>query len=265
MNSIYSWFQGNLDVVFFVYGLSFLVMGLVILVQSKDQSTFGLGGIIWLFAAYALMHAPADFLDMWGVIRGKNHAIYVIGQLLTLGSYCLLFEFGRRLLGLVKKTFPPWVLIIILGAVAVASILSADFWTTANITIGYFIRFPAGIAAGLGLILYYRFEEGKLRPLNVKKYFFAAAFTILAWAFFCGIVRAKGAFPPAHWLNADSFLSAVKIPVYVFRAACALIVGWLMFGILRIFRTETVRKLREEVELQKLAAEAEYKTSCLCL
>lgn len=236
-------FIRNLDLVFFVYGSVFMTIGAVVWLQPKERSRFKLAGILWLFVAYALIHAPADFIDMWNVIKGKNQFLFATAQVLTYISYVFLFEFGRRLIGFPRK-ITTLILSAAIGAIFLASILSRDFWTTSNILVGYFIRFPAGVMSGLGFLFYALRENALLKELKIRRYFFFASLSLLAWSFFCGLVRAKAGFFPANWLNTESFLSSVKIPVYVPRTICALVFTWAIYGILKIFNWEEEEERR---------------------
>lgn len=246
-------FIKNLDIVFLIYGLAFVVTGVAIWVLPKKESEFRLADVLWLFVAYALIHAPADFFSMHSIM--KEETGHIPGQILTSISYLFLFEFGRRLVGFTKKILLWWFLPIIAIGVVISSILSYDFWTSLNILVGYFIRFPAGLMAGVGFFLYYKTQKEKLKPLKVKKYFYAVSASLLAWSFFCGIVRAKGAFFPANWINTDSFLLTARVPVQIFRTICAVITAWGICGTFRIFNEEGIKKLQTEVVERKRAEE----------
>lgn len=245
MNTIYQWFQVNLDVIFFVYGLTFIILGLAILLQPKKESKFKLANILWLLVLYCLIHSPSDFINMWLIVKGTNETIYLFGQILTYLSYIFLFEFGRRLLGLANKKVNWWILPIIYFIIFPISLLSNDFWVTIDILIGYFVRFPAGIMAGVGFIFFYYSKKEKLIIPKEKKYFYSVGVSLLAWSFFCGIIRLEGNFFPANILNIESFFSTVNIPVYVFRSICALIITWSLISILKIFNWEAKEKLKE--------------------
>lgn len=245
-----NFFIKNLDLVLFVYGSAFMTIGAVIWLQSKERSRFKLAGILWLFVAYALIHAPADFIDMWNVIKGKNHLLFVTSQILTYVSYVFLFEFGRRLIGFPRK-ITTLILLVAISGIFSASILSKDFWSTANALVGYLIRFPAGVMSGLGFLFYALRENTLLKELKIRKYFFFASLSLLAWSFFCGLVRARADFFPANWLNTESFLSLMNIPVYVPRTACALVFTWGIYGILKIFNWEEDEERRTGIAERK--------------
>ena len=244
MDLIHQWFQSNLDIVFLVYGLSFVIMGVAIWVHPRKDSEFQLAGILWLFVGYAFVHAPGDFLDMWAVGRGSSEILYRFGQILTYISYPFLFEFGRRLVGFTGRAVAWWILPIIIAGIVIAAVFSGDPWTTAHVLFGYFIRFPGGLMSGLGFLWYYSSHKKTLESARVKRYFYGAGISLLAWAFFCGLVRERADFFPASWLNTESFSQTVRVPVYLFRGMCALALAWTVPGILGIFGWETLSKVK---------------------
>ncbi|MBI5360184.1 MAG: PAS domain S-box protein [Planctomycetes bacterium] len=259
MESVRLWFEMNLNLVFFVYGLSFLVMGTAILIQPKKGSQFKFAGILWLLVAYALLHMLSDSYSVLTFGDAKREAAAHTTHIVTYAAYLCFFEFGRRLVGLSRKTFFAWILPVISIGVVTASVLSGSFWTHLDVMVGYFVRFPAGIMAGLGIIWYYYSEKEKLEPLGVRKFFISAGIAFLLWAFFCGIIREKADFFPANLLNMESFAKTVYIPVYVFRAVCAVVVTISILKILSVFEWESLRQLQEEMEKEYRARE-KYKT-----
>ena len=250
---MYHWFQNNLDVIFFIYGLTILIMGLIILIQPKKDSQFKLANIFWLLVAYALIHSPSDFISMWDITKGRYELLYEFGSILTYISYLFLFEFGRRLFGLSSIRIPWWILPLLVLITLLICLFSQDFWVTLNILFGYFIRFPAGVMAGLGFRSYYYINQEKLESFQVKKYFIWTGIALLAWALFCGLVRARGDFFPANLLNTESFFSVVHIPIYVFRSVNALIVAAGITGILKIFNIEGRKKIEESLKRERQA------------
>ncbi|MDQ7780680.1 MAG: PAS domain S-box protein, partial [Planctomycetota bacterium] len=213
--------------------------------HPKKGSAFTLANVLWLFVAYAAIHAVADFLAVWAAFNKAHGPLREIEHFITYISYLFLFEFGRRLTRLSGKAIAWWTLPLAAAGVVAASLFSADPLTTANVLVGYMIRFPAGLMAGFGLLWYWRSIREKTVLPKLGVYFTAGAVSLLAWAFFCGFVRAKGSFFPANWLNIQSFGETMKIPVYFFRAACALVSAWAFVGILKIFSWETIAKLQQ--------------------
>ena len=264
LDLIHQWSQSNLDIVFFIYGLAFVTMGIAIWVQPQKKSEFKLANILWLLAGFGLIHGTNEFLDMWGIIKGRSPVLDLVRGFTLLISYLFLFEFSRRLFRIceqkylekITKLFGWWLTLIIGLCVFIFGFMSADFWKIGAIWARYLLGFPGGLLISFGFVLYYKYEEKELKALKVKKYFFCASLFFLVYGILGGLIVPKAGFFPANWLNTDSFLSLVRIPVQVFRAVCAIIIAWATYGILRVFNRETLEKLRREItERQWVEAE----------
>jgi PAS domain S-box-containing protein len=255
---IQSWFISNLDIVFFVYGLAFIIMGIAITVQPKKNSDFKLADILWLLACFAIIHGISEFLDMWAIIKGKNPSLATARWIILSISFLYLFEFSRQLFRLTaqksywRKAFSKltgaWLVSCIIIIILSYFIFSVDL---RNILVRYLLCFPGGLLIALSLKLYYQEMNKVLKPLKVKKYFFWVGFAFFAYAFLSGLVVPKGTLFPSNWLNADSFLLLVHIPVQVFRACCALISAAGVCGILVIFNWEKTRRIEESLAINQ--------------
>ncbi|TRZ48775.1 hypothetical protein D4Q80_03265 [bacterium] len=263
LDLIYQWSQRNLDIVFFIYGLAFVAMGIAIWVQPKKESEFKLANILWLLAGFGLIHGTNEFLDMWAIIKGRSPVLNTVRSFILIISYLFLFEFGRQLFRIceqknlekITKLFGWWLTLIIGLGVFIFGFISTDFWKIGTIWARYLLGFPGGLLISFGFVLYYKYEEKKLQPLKIKKYFFLASLSFLVYGILGGLVVPRGDFFPSNWVNADSFLLVVYIPVQVFRAICAIIIAWAVCGMLRIFNWETVEKLQREITERKRAQE----------
>ena len=56
--------------VWFIYGLAFFVLGLVILIYPKKGSKFDLARHIWLVGVFGIVHGVNEWLDMFMAIGG---------------------------------------------------------------------------------------------------------------------------------------------------------------------------------------------------
>jgi PAS domain S-box-containing protein len=263
MDFIHQMFYENLDVVFFIYGLAFVTMGLTVLVQPKKGSEFTIANILWLLGAFGLTHGINELLDMWTIIKGRHPGLDLVRWFILIISYIALFEFGRELfrLGISKsiaqwhrrlsKLLGWWLFPVIGAFILFAGFSSPDFWKTGSIWTRYLLGLPGGLLIGLGFFSYYHSEREVLKPLKVRTYFVSAGIAFLIYGILGGTVVPKGDFFPASWLNTESFLSTVKIPVQVFRAMCALTAAWAVSGMLKIFNWEIRSKLQEAQNILK--------------
>src|SRR3989339_306045 len=246
----YQWVQDNLDVVFFFYGLSFIIMGIAILLQPKKGSGLKISGIFWLLAMFGLLHGMNELLDMWTIIRGRHYILDSIRWFTLVSSFIFLFEFGRRLFvcnsaGKIKNLVKPYFTFIIVLLIVVLSFVSSDFWTTGSTLARYLLAFPGGLMIGFGFFRYCKCEKELLKPSKIKKYFIAAGLAFFLYGIFGGLVVNKGSILLSGVINNDSFLSVVKIPVQVFRALCAGLSTWGIIGMLSMFSWEKTRQIHD--------------------
>jgi signal transduction histidine kinase len=244
-------FIENLDIVFFIYGLSFVVMGMAILLQPRRGSFFRLADIIWLLAAFGLIHGLNEWLDMFALIKGAHSDLFNTMRLTILTiSFGFLFEFGRRLICLsYKKFLNKWVTLFFCSLVLVLICLlkyDRSIWPR------YFLGLPGGLFAAFGFIFYYNTNKSILKPIVHFRYFVTVSVAMGIYGIITGIVTPPANFFPASVINNSSFLNLFGIPVQVFRAICAVLSAWSIWNILRIFNWEIRQKLENNLEKLQL-------------
>jgi len=255
---IFLWLRNDIDVVFFVYGLGFAVMGLAIWLQPKKGSSFRLADCLWLLSGFGLIHGINEWLDMWIIIKGDNLGLQVFRSFALVISFLFFFEFGRQIFRLDSPNpscirakisrYLPWWLTWLLGIlVLVLGFVSAAPWENVNIWARYLLCIPSGLLAALGLFSYYICQKDVLRPLKVRKYFLISSLALLIYGILSGLVVPRGTPLLSHWINIDSFFAAAHIPVQVFRALCAVAGAWGITGILSIFKWESMERLQIRV------------------
>ena len=241
-------FIQNLDIIFLVYGLAFLGMGIAIFIQPRRGSIFELANIIWILGAFGLIHGLHEWLEMITMIKGYHSKAWglVLAVVLT-SSFTFLFEFGRRLIILSLGKFLSKWSTILLSCIALVSIVILKGGQ--NIWPRYLLGFPGGALVAFAFILYYRNNETSLEPFGVERYFLAAAASTATYSISAGLIVPKALFFPARIINHDSFLSLFGIPVQVFRSLCAIFLTWSVWHILKIFNQEFKARLENSERL----------------
>ncbi|TAM42411.1 GAF domain-containing protein, partial [bacterium] len=248
LDMIFLWLQKDMDVVFFVYGLAFVIMGLAILLQPKKGSSFRLADCLWLLSGFGLVHGISEWLDMWIAIKGENLLLQAFSSLALVISFLFFFEFGRQIFRLnnlspsfirekISRCLPWWLTWLLGILIIIFGFLSADSWKNVNIWARYILCFPAGLFAGSGLLLYYIAQKDVLEPLKIKKFFLISSLALFFYGILSGLV-----------VNIGSFFLATHIPVQVLRALCAVAIAWGITGMLRIFKWESIERLQIKVE-----------------
>lgn len=248
-------FLGNFDVVFFVYGLFFVLMGFCVFIQNRGKSNFKLANIIWLLGIFGLTHGLNEWLDMFAIIRSDTTQLFdQIRFSMLLVSYIFLFEFGRRFVLISvddirwKKFLGNWLFVFLCLIVALGLLFSK---AEQSIWPRYCFGFPGGMLSAYGFFLYYQKNKSVFKTLNLRKYFISAACALTFYALLGGIFTPGANFFPASVLNYDNFLNLMGIPVQVFRALCALVLAWAMWHILGIFNWEQKQSLINEIKRRK--------------
>jgi signal transduction histidine kinase len=253
---IYQFFKDHLDIVFFIYGFAFVVMGLVILLNARQKSEFKIATIFWILAIFGLSHGTNELLDMWTIIKGRNDTLDLVRWFILIFSYVFLFEFGRKLFRIsgadtsfirqeLAAFLQPWLLPLIGVMILVFGFISEDFWKVGGIWTRYLLGLPGGLLIGFGFRSYFTSEKTLLGPLKVKKYFIIGGYSFLVYGLLGGLVVPKAGFFPASVINTESFFMTLKVPVQAIRAICAITAAWAIAGMMNIFNWEIKSRLQK--------------------
>jgi signal transduction histidine kinase/CheY-like chemotaxis protein len=248
-----------MDIIFLIYGLAFLALGLAILVQPHEESHFRLAGFIWMLAAFGFIHGILEWMDMWTVIHGASPFVTATKPFVLLVSYIFLLEFGRRIVreSLPAKMLPTvaeWLLdarihAFLLGVILVGAALSDNFLATLVIWSRYLFGFPGATLAGAGFLLYFHYRIqptlAERESISMQYASYVCAFAFIAYGILGGLVVPHAPWFPANWLNQEAFLANIGIPVQLFRAACAVLVAISVGYLLQVFHIEGRNQLQQ--------------------
>jgi HD-GYP domain-containing protein (c-di-GMP phosphodiesterase class II) len=269
MAQISGLFKANMDIIFFLYGLAFVVMGIAILVQPKKGRTFKIAGIMWLLAAFGVTHGANEWLDMWAIIRGKNVYLDYVRWMCLVSSYVFLFDFGLRLVLMcaggdilkeadeerpTRKTAARLITAAVAFVVICAGLASSDFWRFGSLWARYLLGLPGGLLTAAGFFMYYDGRRELLDGLHMKKYFTGASAAFCVYGVLGGFIVPKADFFPAKVFNVETFMEFTGMPVQAFRAALAIAAGWAVTGILYIFNWESENALHAALNRSRESA-----------
>ncbi len=256
-----------MDIVFLIYGLAFLALGVVLVIWPKHDSRFDLAALSRWLAAFAFVHGALEWTDLWRVVRGDTAILAAMRPFVLLASFLLLYEFGRRLViasllvqpGFTRVPLSGRAHIVLLGGVLAGSLWGDAFQRDITIWSRYLYGFPASLLAGVGFLLYCRnriqptLENDEFRP--VWRACVLAGIAFIAYGVFGGLVVPRAGWAPAVWLNQENFQETSGIPVQLFRAACAVAVAFSVAYVLRIFHLERGQRLRQALDRAEAALE----------
>ncbi len=270
MGAIREFVNLNRDIILFVYGLTFFVLGLAIAFQSRHYSRLDLARSLSWLAAFGLLHGLYEWGELFSPVQEAYLSVQGIKILHSLhllflaSSYACLFEFGVTLLRPLDRgrwlqrgaaiLFVGWAVIVF--GVLLRTIADFPVWhNTSEALAGYFIGFPGGLLAAYGL----RQQTFKrIAPLNVPHIVTTlrvAGFALIAYAVFGGFIPPPVPFVPGNVLNAVTFEQAVSAPLEIVRSIIGLVLAYTFIRALEIFNVETARRIEAMEQQQILAAE----------
>jgi len=200
----------QLDYIFFVYGLAFILLGVVCFAtQYRKVTSFPL---LWL-GLFGFSHGINEWLDMLVISHGDGIVFSSLRLLVMGSSFVFLLEFGR--IGVQKVTgrdLGRWIYLPLLAAVW--SSRSGSF-TGLNVMMRYCFGLLGG---GLAAFAFYRASQGKGRVGRVRRF---EAVAMLLYAFAAGAIVPKAPFFPASLINHESFFDMTGIPIQLVRGVLA--------------------------------------------
>ena len=268
-----------MSLVFFINGLAFFIMGLVIILETRRPSKLQLAESLWLLAVFALLRSLGNWAEMFLLIQEAGTEANPTSTLASVNLPCqavealllplatiFLLQFGARLITTVNQRYLwlRWVplalialwLLALLPVVYSSSGTSADWLLAAEVLARYFLYVPGAVLAGLAIFLYGRRLSSEMkRPHMAIDYIrMAAAFGLKAMV--AGLIVPLAPYFPASFLNESSFLAVVGVPVQVFRMITTLAIAYFVVSILKAFEVEQSRQMEIAIQ-QHLQAQQE--------
>jgi diguanylate cyclase (GGDEF)-like protein len=210
-----AFFRAQLDYILFFYGLAFVLVGAICFALYRKERP----DLPWLLlGVFALCQGLLQWVGVLVVGLGDTQELFVVRLVLLTASFVALIEFWRRSAAqLFRVVAAPWVYapIILLTGLAL--------WHGGLVEFSVAARYVLGITGTVGTaVVFYRYarvvDGARRRWLRVA----ASLFVLFAVA--DGAVVPAAAFPPAAWLNEESFFRVTDIPVQLIRSvlACAM-------------------------------------------
>lgn len=262
--------------VYFIYGLAFFVLGIVLALASRQRSTLPLMRALPLLAWFGLLHGTHEWVEMFQRIAAQTggHSPGFVEEALRITllvvSFLCLPGFGVRALR--PETNSPGrrrTLFIAPVAVWAAALVAALlYWRPtaldgvyfADVLARYFIAIPGALLGAAALLSQQRALRERDMPLFGRDLVSAATALILYGAVGQIFVR-QTVIPPSNVVNSALFLAWFGVPVQLFRCVMAALILLFMLRALRVFEEEARRRLedvmRSERELQQQALEIE--------
>ena len=242
--------------VYFIYGLAFFSMGLLVAVEGGRASDVRLRRALPPLAGFGFVHALHEWVEMY-VLMGHpaDFEISILWgiQLATLAfSFISLAAFGSFLLA-DSEIARRLILLIPIGLQAIWVFGLYNFrgqfsgqilWDVADTWTRYTLAIPASVLTAIGLVVQQRaFRRSGLIRFGQDALWAAITF---AWYGLFGqfFTKATPLFP-SNVINQQTFADLFGFPIQMFRALVAIAAAVFVIRFLRAFKVEADRKLAD--------------------
>jgi PAS domain S-box-containing protein len=232
--------------IFFIYGLSFFCLGLVIVLYPKKESIFWLAKNIWLVAAFAILHGLNEWVDML-IIAQQGQAMTtarLVRMILLPLSFLSLLQFGAKGISDQNNRYRALRIapigLIALWAIIVAT--SAQPFLMGDVGARYLLAVPGAFLTAYALLL----QKNTLAVFQSAKprfYITTAISAFILYGLFAGGIVPDAGFFPSTVFNYSVFSDTIGIPIQAFRALCAVIITYSVIHVLEIFDLESKEAL----------------------
>ncbi|MCA9953971.1 MAG: GAF domain-containing sensor histidine kinase [Anaerolineales bacterium] len=282
MQSLSSFFEHNLTVIYFFYGLAFFCMGLLVWIESGRASTFRLAQAMGPLAGFGLVHGLHEWFEMFqqlGAAGAANIPSWLLLDEVRIAhlaiSFSLLVVFGIRLIylsreeasrsanSLSEKMFAylaagallvVWLISLVL-TYWVYQPASDEFILAADALSRYILAIPGAVLAAWAIVLEQRAFR-RLQMPDTGRDLQRAALALFIYGVFGQMFPRASFLFPANVVNATLFGELFGIPIQLFRAAMASLVAIFIVRALRAFEVERQQNLARANEA-RLAAQEE--------
>ena len=244
-----------MDIIYLVYGLSFLAMGLAVVLHADQDSPAPVARSLWLLAGFGFVHGLREWGNLWQLMHGNSQELTIFLSLSLLVSFLFLFEFGLRLLVHLHPrsglgAIPGFALYLVpLTALAAGVALSPQPWVAIEVWSRYLLGLPGALMAGAALVRMGRnpdqFQLSSHDELQTRRAFVTAGYALMGYGVFAGGIVPQMPWFPASAFSQESFLDLFGVPVQLVRASMAVLAAYGVGLVMRLFHLESVTCLRD--------------------
>jgi len=253
-------FQLDLLLIYFVYGLAFFSMGLILLMEAERSPMLAEARTLRPLAFFGLSHGLHEWLEMF-IFQAENlgaeipAALEIIRLGLLVFSFLSLLAYGVQVLRLTNRggLWDVWVGLAFLALYLVVLVYFSRTMTEfksqvkfADALARYLLAVPGGVLAAAVL------EQSRRRALRSGRDALAKGLGLTVFGMggyaILQIFVPPMSFFPANVINAQTFQTYFGVPIQLLRAAMAIL---MTAGLLRATQAAEVERQRELFEAQK--------------
>ena len=271
-----AFFENNMAVVFFFYGLAFFCMGFAVWLETGRFSEFRRTKALLFLAAFGILHGFHEWTEVYSQVielAGATSVTVLLWEAFRVAllavSFLMLLLFGLRFIFADEQSADNGRLSTLLWTVALSTLWLLNviivLWfnrpcgnecvTAVDVLTRYFLAIPAALLAAWAMELQRRnfLSRGMAACAKDMR---RAAFALLLYGVVGQLFTKPSFLFPSTFINSNLFQQLFGVPVQVFRATLATAIAIFIIRALRAFEME--RQLRFTIANEaRLAAQEE--------
>ncbi|MEI6862826.1 MAG: sensor histidine kinase [Candidatus Omnitrophota bacterium] len=231
-----------MQIIFFFYGLAFILMGIMIFAMPKRNDFLGIADDLSLVGFFGIFHGINEWVDLF-ILSGRpvdTVILKVLGAILLPLSFLFMAAFGGRVISKRVERLSylknAWIAIFVIWAVS--SLISPSILRS-GILARYLICFPGIIISAWGLSMAAKDCNKINTPKAVRVFAEIAVAALLLYSVLSGLVTPKAGFFPASLLNYDNFTNHIGFPVQLLRMILAIVLAVSFFCVTSLFERKS--------------------------
>ena len=225
----------SLTLVYFIYGLAFFSMGIVMLLEAGRSPLLGDKGALILLAVFGFIHAFHEWIELAIISEylGTSPTINWLRILILAGSFFVLFMFGLRVIkqgssiSLLEICIMTGLFLLYIFTVAVSTarsqIYHTDWFFHLDALTRFILAVPAASLAGYAFIRNRSIVSNPSGESHADLLLMIVSFGFIAYALTQTVVPEIDVFPANIW-NTNKFYSITGFPIQLVRGLIAVII-----------------------------------------
>jgi signal transduction histidine kinase len=278
VNAVSTFLTQNIVFVYFLYGLAFFAVGLVVILESARASEFRFARGLPALAAFGLLHGVHEWFEMFQIFaaheagRAAGTPEEVVRIALLAVSFLCLMAFGVRLLPDADRhpNLTAWRMAGIAGVYLAGVMLigwrwrpsPADWLAAADVLARYSLGVPSALLACWALLR----ERRDFHARGMSGYgqdLLWAALAFFVYGAFSQLFSRASLLYPSQFLNTALFLRLFGLPIQLLRSVAAIAIAVTLGRALRAFELESRLRLAQankaRLEAQAAALDAQQR------
>lgn len=288
MNAITLFFEKNIIIIYFIYGLAFFSMGLAVWLESGRTAEFRMARAMGPLAGFGIVHGLHEWFEMFQRL-GRANATTIPSWLLVdevrvvhlALSFILLIIFGVRLIYfsrqeneaagnngqyLVTLAAGTLVLVWVLSIVITRALYAPspeDLLVAVDVLSRYILGIPGALLAAWAIVL--EQQTFSMRDMSgTGRDLLRAALALILYGVVGQSFPEQSFLFPSTVINGDLFAQLFSIPIQLFRASTAALMAFFVIRALRAFELESrERRLATQREALAIQEQARIETEQL--